>query len=141
MVLQRNSKFVILGNLGMPGHTLKMMIAIWKNLWRLYIVGKRLSSLSSRLSSLRYYKDIVNFLFWVIWTCLAKQTQKDTINLKKTFVFIFRQKINFTPMLVWRYGTDMQTCYFHYFRHAWLQTPKMIVLTCRRLWFLSACQK
>ena len=69
-----------------------MIIAIWRNLWRLS-VGKRSSS--SFTFSLRYYKDIVNLLFWVLWACLAKQAQSDTINLWQTFVFICRQKINF----------------------------------------------
>ena len=44
-----------------------------------------------------YYKDIVNLLFWVLWACLGTQTQSDTINLQKNFVFFCRQKINFTP--------------------------------------------
>ena len=34
-------------------------------------------------------------MFWVLWACLAKQAQSDTINLWQTFVFICRQKINF----------------------------------------------
>ena len=76
-------------------HTPKMIITIWRNLWRLS-VGKR-SSLSFTFS-FRYYKDIVNLLFWVLWACLATQTQnaKNTINLHKTFLFICRQKINFS---------------------------------------------
>ena len=57
-ILQRNSKLVILGNLGMSGHTPKMIKAIWRNLWPLS-VGK--SSSSSFTFSLRYYKGIVNF--------------------------------------------------------------------------------
>ena len=60
-ILQRNSKLVILGNLGMLGHTPKMIKAIWRNLWPLS-VGK--SSSSSFTISLRYYKDIVNFFFF-----------------------------------------------------------------------------
>ena len=43
-------------------------------------------------------------------------------------------------MLLRRYCKDMQT-YFGYFGHAWLHSPKMIVLTCRRLRCLSACKK
>ena len=61
------------------------------------------------------------------------QAQSDTINLWKTFVFICRQKINFIPMLFWRYCKDMQTSYFWCFGHAWLHMLKMIVSTCRRL--------
>ena len=82
---------------------------------------------------LRYYKDIVNLMFWVHWVCLDTQIQSDTINLQKTLVFICRQKINFTTMLFWRYCKDMQTSYYGYIKHTWLHTPKIIVLTCRRL--------
>ena len=70
-----------------------MIITIWKNLWRLS-VGKRSSS--SFTFSLRYYKDIVNLLFWALWAFMATQSQSHTINLQKTLVFICRQKIYFT---------------------------------------------
>ena len=45
--------------------------------------------------SLRYCRDIVNWLFLVLWACLAMHIQSDTIVLQKTFVFICRQNINF----------------------------------------------
>ena len=45
--------------------------------------------------SLRYWKDLVNWLFLVLWACLAMYTQNDTIILQKTFAFICRRKINF----------------------------------------------
>ena len=48
---------------------------------------------SSFTFSLRYYKDIANLLFWVLWACLAMHTHSDTINLKKNFTFINKQKI------------------------------------------------
>ena len=44
-------------------------------------------------------------------------------------------------MHFWRYCKDMQTPYFGYFEDAWLATPRMIISTCRKLWFLSASQK
>ena len=47
--------------------------------------------------SLRFCKDIVNWLFLVLWARLSMHTQSDTIILQKTFVFICRQKINFIP--------------------------------------------
>ena len=59
-------------------HIPKMIIAIWRNLWRLS-VGKRSSYFFT--FSLRYYTDIVTLLFWVLWAGLARQTQSDTINL------------------------------------------------------------
>ena len=45
--------------------------------------------------SLRYCKFIVNWLFLVLWVCLATHIQSDTIALQKNVVFICRQKINF----------------------------------------------
>ena len=35
----------------------------------------------------------------------------------------------------------MKTSYFRCYEHTWLHTPKMIKLTWRKLWYLSACQK
>ena len=69
-----------LGSLDMSGHThtLKMIVPICRNLWSLS-VGKR--SISSFKFSLRYYKDVVNLLFWVLWVCLATHTQNDTLDL------------------------------------------------------------
>ena len=88
-ILQRNSKLVILGNLGMPGHT----------------------------------------------------HLNNSINLKKPLTFIFRPKINFiTPSfleILQRYANF----YFGYFQHAWLNTPNMIVSTCRRLQCLICMPK
>ena len=48
---------------------------------------------------LRYCKNIVNLLFWVLWACLAMTSKKDTMTLHKTFMFIFMQKIVFIPHL------------------------------------------
>ena len=42
----------------------------------------------------RYCKGIVANLFLVLWSCLATHTQSYTIILWKTFVCIYRQKIN-----------------------------------------------
>ena len=114
-----------------------MITAIWRDLWHLS-VGKRSSS--SFTFSLSNYKDIVNLFFGYLGHP-GYANQIGTIKLQKTFEFIGRQKINFTPMLFWRYCKDMQTSYFGYFGHAWLHTPKMIVSTCTRLWCLSVCKK
>ena len=100
-------------------------MAIRRNLWRLSVEKE---SSSCFTFSLRYYKDIAKLLFWVLWTCLAKQTQSDTITLQKTFVIICKQKLNLTPMLFWRYCKD-----FGCFGHVLLHTPKMIASTCKRL--------
>ena len=44
-------------------------------------------------------------------------------------------------MLSWKYCKDIHTSHFRYFGHAWLHKPEIIVSTCRKLKFLSACQK
>ena len=54
-----------------------MIVSIWKNLQCLS-AGKK--STSSFMFSLRYCKDIVNWLFLVLIACLAVHTQSDTIN-------------------------------------------------------------
>ena len=38
--------------------------------------------------SLRYWKDIANLLFWVLWACLAMQTQSDNIKLNSFGVYL-----------------------------------------------------
>ena len=80
-------------------------------------------------------------MFWVLWACLAKQSQSDTINLRKPSCLFAGKKSTSSPMLYWRYCKDMQTSYFGYFGHAWLHTSKMIISTCTRLWCLSVCKK
>ena len=69
-----------------------MIVSIWKNLQHLS-AGKK--STSSFLFSLRYCKDIVNWLFLAIWACLATLTQSDTINLVENFCVYLQAKINF----------------------------------------------
>ena len=54
---------------------------------------------------------------------------------------VYLQKINFIPKVFLKYCKDIQTSYFGYFGHPWLRTSKMIVSTCRKLRYLSACQK
>ena len=67
-----------------------MIVSLWRNLWCL-TVGKK--STSSFTLSLRICKDIADLLFWEFWAWLAMHTQKDTIKLKKIFLFIVKQKI------------------------------------------------
>ena len=104
-------------------HTPKMIVSIWRNLWCLSS-GKK--STSSFTFCLRYCIDIANLLFWVLWVCLATDTQSDTINLKKTSAFIFIQKSQLhPPHFSGNIAKIMQTSYFEYFGHAWLRTSKL----------------
>ena len=80
---------------------------------------------SSLTSFLGYCKETTNLSFWVIWACLTTYTQNDSINLKKTLMFICRQKnqLNLSCFL-WDNAKILQTCYFRYFGHARLWTSK-----------------
>ena len=62
-ILQRNSKLVILGNLGTPRPP-KKLASTWRNLWCL---SARKKSTSFFLFSLTYCKDIANLLLWELW--------------------------------------------------------------------------
>ena len=127
--LQRNSKHVILGNFGLPGHKhLK-----WQYQFEEILDLKKKKKLQA--------KNKLHPTLWVFQEYLAMHSLSDTINLQKTFVSICRQKLNFIPQFFWRYRKDMQNSYFRYLGHAWLQTPKMIVSTGRKLWCLSTWQK
>ena len=64
--------------------------------------------------------------------------KNDNINLNKPLTFICRQKINF---ILYIFFEILQTCYFGYFRHAWISTPKVILSTRRKLACLSAGKK
>ena len=93
------------------------------------------------MQTMRYCKDIAKLLFWELWACLLTQSQSDTINLKKTFVFICNKKNQLHSP---RFSEDIvkiKTSYFGYFGHASLWTPKMIISACGKLWCLFACQK
>ena len=64
--------------------------------------------------------------------------------LEENFCVYLQAKNQLHPTLsnnFWRYCKDMQSSYFGYFGQAWLDTPKMIVSTYRKLQCLSAYQK
>ena len=131
-ILQRKSKLVILVDLGMPGYThLK---------WYLTFICRQKIKLILHV----FLEILQKYCKLIVLGTLGMpgyQTQSDNINLKKAFMFICRQKINFTQILFWRYCKDMQTSCFEDFGYAWLHTPKVIVSTCRTRQSLSACQK
>ena len=91
-ILQRNSKLVILGNLGMPGYVhLKDSINLQKTF--AFNCKQKINFISDvfREKLQRY----ANFLFWVLWACLVSKTQNDSINLQKTSRSICMPKVNF----------------------------------------------
>ena len=61
-------------------------------------------------------KEIANFSFWVIKACRCL--------FEETLMFICWRKINAILLrFLWDIPKILQTCYFGYFRHAWLCTP------------------
>ena len=83
--MQRNSKLVTLGNLGMPGHTHLKWQYQFEETFDVYLQAKQLTS--SFIFSLGYCKDIVNLLFWgkkrlsvITWT---ERTDRQTTRRSK----------------------------------------------------------
>ena len=90
---------------------------------------------NSFLELSQWYSNVV----WVICTYFAKPMKKNSINFQKTLMLINMQKINFiTNLWAWDTAKILYTCYFEYFGNAWLRPSNVIVLTCRKLWCLSA---
>ena len=48
----------------------------------------------------RYYKNITNLVCWVLWAYLVMTTKNDDLNVQETLMFIFIEKMNFTPHLI-----------------------------------------
>ena len=70
------------------------MVSIWKNLWCLSESKKSTSFFF--LFSLRYCKDIANFLFWVLWEFLIISHQKSQQESVGNFrAYLHAKKINF----------------------------------------------
>ena len=112
--------------------TVTIKVSIWRNLC--LSAGKK--STSSFPFFLRYCK-------LVILGTLGKPGYthpKWYYQLVENFC-VYLQKINFIPQVFLKYCKDIQTSYFGYFGDPWLRTSKMIVSTCRKLRYLSACQK
>ena len=93
-ILQKYCKLIILGALGMPGFAhLRKIVSTFVRTFRELLYLKQTFS---PMFSWRYCKDMyINFLLWVLWVCMATQTQNDSINLPKTLVSICMPKINF----------------------------------------------
>ena len=73
---------------------------------------------------MRYYKDVVNWLFWVLWGFELNKLKVNLSTCRKPLCLLAGKKSTSFPMIYWRYCKDMQTFYFRYFRNPLLQTPK-----------------
>ena len=113
-----------------------MIVSLRRNFQHLS-AGKK--STSSFTFSSRYCKDIVNLLFPILWACLATHIQSDISSYRK-LLFICRQNINFIPHA---FKEILQRCAnLFWVLWAWIvPLTQMVVSTCRRLQFLSACKK
>ena len=59
---------------------------------------------------------------------------------EEAFYLQTKNELNISPF-PWDIAKTLQTCYFGYFGHTWLQTPTVILLTGRKFLSLSAYKK
>ena len=128
-MLQRNSKLVILDNLGMPGQTHPKWCIILKK--PLTFISRQKNQLHP---SRKFVSDTLGMSGYVHPKCYYYLVEN---------VFVYLQaKINFnSPCFYEDIAKICKLIYLGYFWHAWLRSPKMVVSTCRRLSRLSACKK
>ena len=90
-ILQRYYKLPI----GYFGHVwlwpVKTRILPCRKFWCLSSCKKSYLSL---IFFLKYYRDIANLVFWVLWECLVAPTKGNSTNLQETLMPIYKQKIN-----------------------------------------------
>ena len=67
--------------------------------------------------------------------------KNESINLKKSLMFICMQAIKFTPHFVLEILKRYCSKYFDKFEDAWPKPTKMTVSVCRKLRCLSSCKK
>ena len=107
-ILQRNSKLVTLGNLGIPGHTPKMMVSIWGNIWRSSAGKKSSSSFTFSLSYIFIAKILQKCFeyFGHSWLC----TPKVILSIyRKLLCLSAGKKSTLSPMLFWRLVVSILT--------------------------------
>ena len=110
--MQRNSKLVILGDLGMSGDTLLKWYNQFEETFDFYLLAKNQLLLYVFLEILqRYWKLILGTL-----------SMPSYVQPK------------------WHIAKTLKTCYFGYFEYAWLRTAKVILSPCGKL-VLSTSKK
>ena len=125
MILQKNSKYNILGKLGMPGHTRPKWWYQFQEIFNVYLQAK------NRLCPSSFPWDIANKLqtcyFWYFGhACLW--TSKLMLSAIRNLSCLSASKKSTSSLTFFeRYCKDMQTSSFGYFGHAWLRTSKVIV--------------
>ena len=117
-ILQGNMKLVILGNLGMPGHTQ------FQETFDVHLQAKKQPHLSC------FPWGVVKILQYVILSTLGMPGYahpKWSMNLQKILCLSAGIKSTSSCSFSWRYSKDIQTSYFGYFGHAWPGTLKKTV--------------
>ena len=74
-------KLAILGILSMPGWPVKMILSAYR---KLRCMSSYKNSSISLTSFLKYYKDIANLLFWILWGYVVTPTKRDSTNLARS---------------------------------------------------------
>ena len=138
-ILQRNSKLVILGNLGMPGHTHLKWEYEFEEIFDAYLQAK--NQLHSSCFPWDISKILQTFCFGYFRQAWLHKPKMILWPCRNALVFICRKKNNFIPHVFLETLQGCANSYFGYFEHAWIRTPKMIISTCRKFWCFSACQK
>ena len=137
--MQRKSRLVILGNLGMPGHThLNDSINLKKSL--MFICKQKINFILPVFLDIlqRYYKLVILGTFGEAWLHKPKMIVS---SCRKLSCLSAGRRTTSSPMFFGGYCKDMQSSYFAYFRHVWIHTPKMVKSTCRKFWCFSTWQK
>ena len=141
-ILQRNSKLAILGTLSMSGDAHPKWYYQLAEKFGVYQTAK------NQLHPPRFSGDIPKIL-WDIPKILLLGTlsmpgyahPKWYFQLVENLSVYQQVKIPLYPPLFSGDIAEIFKFVILYFGHVWLGTPKMIVLTCRALSCLSACQK
>ena len=125
-ILQRNSKLVILGNLGMSGHThLKWYSITLMKTWT-FICGQKTNFTTDFL-----YKILQRNSKLVILGSLCMHGYTHT---SKNLWYLFAgDKTNSSFTFSLRYCKDIANLFLRYFGHNWLRRLKVILSTCWKL--------
>ena len=107
---------------------------------KLFCLSVCKKSISSHTFFLRYCKQIPNLLIWVISAFL--DTPEMIVSIWRNLWRLSAAKKSTSSFFFpWDIANILQTCYFGYFRHAWLLTPKVILSTYRKVSCLAARKK
>ena len=136
--MQRNSKLVILSNLGMTGHTqLKWYHQCEKTF---NICQQAKNQLHPSCFPWDITKILLTGCFWYFGPIWLLSPKVILPSYRKHLCLSVGKTSTSSPILLWGYCKNIQI-YFGYFGHARSHALKMIVSPWQRLQCLSACKK